>query len=176
LEIQISYNQNTDGSVARTTLIIRPVVCFSLSLFSCPLLTTSIHRTWLCAVADDNRVIASRRWCLWTATCLVCVVCDVTPRVALHRSLCKGSRQLCPVLSSINTNQPAWVGKVCFHDSLWVDEEVLGCACNTWILTGERSNEDSWFAVIIELPVKRALGTDCGLVRSNLGVDWLIWL
>jgi len=136
----------------------------------------STHSTWFRAVADSDCVISGWRWSLRSTACLVRVVLDAAPRVALHGALRERSWQLCSVLPNVNTNEPTRVRKISLYDLLGIYEKVLSCTRNPGVFARKRGNKDSRFAVVIELPVQRTFGSNSGLVRSNFSIDWLIWL
>lgn len=79
-----------------------------------------------------------------------------------------------PEVSGIDIIQPARVCKISINDVLRIDEEVLSCAGDTRVLISERGNKDSRLAVVVELPMKRALWTNSSLVQADGSVNWQV--
>ena len=108
-------------------------------------------------------------------TGLVGVVCQATSLVARLSTLCESSGQLCSVVSGVDVIEEGWVCKVGLNNSLWVDEEVLSGTRDTGIFIGERGDEHSWFAVVVEFPVKGTHGADDTLVQTDSADLWKIY-
>lgn len=108
---------------------------------------------------------------LTNSTGIVGAVRQTTPLVALLRPLSKSRGQQSPEVGGIDIRKPIWVGKIGFDDLLRIDEEVLRRSRDSGILVAERGYENSRLAVVVELPVHRALWAYGGLVETDFGVD-----
>lgn len=107
---------------------------------------------------------------LGDTTSLIGVISQTASLVACLGTLSKSSGQFSSEVGGVDVVEPAWVRKIGINDLLWVDEEVLSCAGHTGVLVGQRGNEHGRLAVVVELPVDRALWADGALVQANRGV------